>query len=91
MSTHVAAYFTRAASKRVSLSGCDAISNSPGHLGADKSPGAAFDFIFFADCSNSGAIAAATERPTAPGENPAMREEAGESKRIGVVAGLGEG
>jgi hypothetical protein len=79
-SVHVATYFTRAASKRVSLSGCDATSNSPGHLGADKSPGAAFNFIFFADCSSRGAIAAAMERPTAPGENPTPREETGESK-----------
>ena len=90
-SEHVASYLRRAASNNTSLSGCDAISSSPTHFGAARSPGAAATLSFFADCSaKSGAIAAATERPTAPGEKPTTREEAGDSTRIGVTAGPGE-
>ena len=80
---HVASYLRRAASNKTSLSGCDATSNSPGHVGAARSPGAAANLSFLDDCcANSGAIAAATERPIAPGDMPvagggstAIREE----------------
>ena len=67
---HVASYFKRAASNTTSLSGCDTTSNSPGHFGAARSPGAAANLSFLADCSKRGASAAATERPRAPGETP---------------------